>query len=117
VRKIEKQMIAAILAKKDFKSGNTRVETHPRTDGALITSVYLFDNLIAQNGADGTWGFKLCGWDTTTTRSRINAVMRTVCPGNPGVHRVKKVLTLTQFDKSRTDINIVDWFWPEQSPK
>ncbi len=112
MRKIEQQMIAAIKTGRAFSLGNTRVTVNKREDSATITSVYLHDNLIAQNGADGTWGFKLCGWDTPTTRSRVNAIMRAVCEGNPGVHRVKKTLTFTQFGESRTDINVSDWFWP-----
>lgn len=53
---------------------NTRVTTRTREDGKLITSVYLYGNLIAQLSQGENWGFKMCGWNTPTTRSRINAL-------------------------------------------
>lgn len=69
-RKIEDQMIAAIRAGKDFKSGNT--EVRQETFG---TFVYLHNNLIAQHTTAG-WLWTLAGWNTPTTRSRINALAR-----------------------------------------
>lgn len=71
-RKIEDQMIAAIRAGKDWQSGNTRVS---QSVGAC--QVFLHDNLIAECGhaTNGT-RWTLAGWNTTTTRSRINALAR-----------------------------------------
>lgn len=71
-RKIEDQMIAAIRAGKPFKSGNTSVAQE--VDG---TYVFLHGNLIAAIGSAklGT-AWTLAGWNTPTTRSRINALAR-----------------------------------------
>ena len=77
-RKIEDAMIAAIRAGENFKQGNTEVVQ-------ISDHVYYFDhaevrlhgNVIARvmnNGADGKW--TLAGWNTATTRSRINALVR-----------------------------------------
>ena len=49
MRQIEKQMVAAIKARKNFKSGNTEV-TMTRNEylGTCTAIVYLHDNLIAK---------------------------------------------------------------------
>lgn len=115
MRKIEKQMIEAIRAGREFKSGNTRVDVRTRGDGETVTSVYLHDNLIAQHSLTG-WGFKLCGWDTPTTRSRINTIMREVFPNwHVGVHRVRKVLTFSHGAQSWA-IDSCEWIRPEMTP-
>ena len=66
MRQIEEQMVAAIKARKNFKSGNTEV-TMTRNEylGTCTAMVYLHDNLIAK--------ITLAGWNTNTTRSRLNA--------------------------------------------
>jgi hypothetical protein len=72
MRKVEKQLIAAIEARKPFKRGNTYY------DGA--SRVYLHGNLIASDefdtGEPCPWMFNLAGWNTVTTRSRLNALAR-----------------------------------------
>lgn len=67
-RKIEQQMIAAIRAGKNWQSGNTSVAQE--ADG---TYVFLHGNLIVRN-ANGNVQWTLAGWNTPTTRSRINAL-------------------------------------------
>ena len=81
MRKIEVRMVAAALTGDRMKYGNTEVVTRTREDGQRVTSVYLHDNLIAQNGVTG-WGFSLRGWNTPTTRSRVNALLKGL--GVPG---------------------------------
>lgn len=78
MRQIEKQMVAAIKARKNFKSGNTEV-TMTRNEhlGTCTAMVYLFDNLIAKilfgpENVDAQ--FTLAGWNKNTTRSRLNAL-------------------------------------------
>ena len=78
MRKIETDMCAAIRAGKPFTSGNTRTATN----GPLM-DVFLHGHLIARR-MNGTWRFNLCGWNTPTTRSRINAIARTF--GRAGVN-------------------------------
>lgn len=113
MRKIEQWMIQAIQAHRDqigkvfFNSlesteGNTRVTTSYSNDGQYMTTVYLHGNMIAQL-SDGEWGFKLAGWNTPTTKSRINAVANHW--GRAGVHQKNKVLY--SGDKQ---INVHDWF-------
>ena len=71
-RKIEDQMIAAIRAGKTFKSGNT--EVIPSANGA--TEVKLHGNTIIRYVPTVGWEWSLAGWNTPTTRSRINAAVR-----------------------------------------
>ena len=75
MRKIEAGMIAAVLTGGSMKGGNTEVVTRTREDGQRVTSVYLFDSLIAKKDAAG-WQFNLRGWNTPTTRSRVNALLQ-----------------------------------------
>ena len=78
MRKIEKKMVAAIKARKNFKSGNTEV-TMTRNEylGTCTAMVYLHDNLIAKIsfGPENVVAqFTMAGWNTNTTRSRLNAL-------------------------------------------
>lgn len=73
-RKIENQMVAAIRAGKTFKSGNTEV-LQP-ANGA--TEVRLHGNPILRYVPTVGWEWSLAGWNTPTTRSRINAAVRSL---------------------------------------
>lgn len=71
MRKIEQAMIAAIRDYRPWRDGNTAY------DGA--GTVTLHGNAIAKfedspEGKRGSILFNLCGWNTPTTRSRINAL-------------------------------------------
>ena len=73
MRKIEKEMVAAIQRRESRAMGNTKV-----TAMGNAVRVYLHGNLIAhlqkdQAGWIGTVTF--AGWPTRTTASRINAIM------------------------------------------
>ena len=78
MRQIEKQMVAAIKARKNFKSGNTEVMmTRNEYLGTCTAMVYLHANLIAKIsfGQDNVVAqFTMAGWNTNTTRSRLNAL-------------------------------------------
>jgi hypothetical protein len=69
MRKIESQMNAAISESKDWKNANTEVIN---SDG--VSSVYLHGNLIAEVDDNG---IKLYdgGWQSNTTKSRLNAIL------------------------------------------
>ena len=69
MRKIEQQMNNAIAAQKDWKNANTEV-----VSCSNVSDVYLHGNLIARIGE--TW-IELYdgGWQTATTKSRLNAVL------------------------------------------
>ena len=71
MKKIEQAMVDAIKAGREFKSGNTEVIIC----GGSLFSVRLHGNAIARNHGRG-WEFSLAGWNTVTTRSRINALAR-----------------------------------------
>jgi hypothetical protein len=74
MRKIEQEMIAAIRAGVSRAVGaNTRVD-HPGNK-PCYAEVRLHGHLIATNES-GAWRFNLCGWNTPTTRSRLNALAR-----------------------------------------
>lgn len=76
MRKIERQMNAAITASKDWKSANTEVVTCSH-----VSDVFLHGNLIARIGE--TW-IELFdgGWQSNTTKSRLNAILSEHgCPG------------------------------------
>lgn len=70
MRVIDKQMVEAIKARKDFKRGNTQVVM---ADNHI--AVFLFGNRIA-NVYDGFMTLTLAGWLTPTTRDRLNALAR-----------------------------------------
>ncbi len=69
MRKIETQMNNAISEGTDWRTANTRVET---VEG--VSSVYLHNNLIAEVTDDS---IKLYdgGWQSNTTKSRLNAIL------------------------------------------
>jgi len=75
MRLIERQMNAAILNKKDWQKDNTMV-THSH-DGvnAPVSHVFLFGNKIAEVGDNFIRLFD-GGWQTTTTKSRLNAILQ-----------------------------------------
>lgn len=65
MRNIEQKVCAAFVCKERAAQGNTM------TDGEHL---YLHGNLIAWHVGDRIMG-TLAGWNTPTTRSRLNAVM------------------------------------------
>ncbi len=70
MRKIETQMNSAIRARRDWHSGNTRVEI---TDDSRAI-VYLHGNKIAEIDNNGVQIFD-GGWQSNTTKSRLNAII------------------------------------------
>ena len=74
MRKIESQMVAAINSNKNWKSGNTEV----RTDDANISRVFLHGNHIA-TVTDDDMMIMDGGWQSTTTKSRLNALCDAFC--------------------------------------
>ena len=73
MRKIERQMLNAIAARRNWGSANTDVYCEANGD----IEVRLHNNIIARyNSEAGKWSINLCGWNTTTTRSRLSAIVR-----------------------------------------
>jgi hypothetical protein len=72
MRKIERQMNAAITNKIDWASANTRVEYE---QGNCVSRVYLHGNKIAEVGDNFVRLFD-GGFQSTTTKSRLNAILQ-----------------------------------------
>ena len=79
MRKVEQQMNEAILYRKDFFKGNTSVENYITETGAREAIVKLHGNHIATVGDT----LQICdaGWQTVTTKSRLNALLNEFAEG------------------------------------
>ena len=87
VRKIEQQMVNAVLSGKTFSKDNTVVRIERTDEGAYHSAfVYLHGNEIAHyywSGEEEQWVIRLSDamWQTTTTKSRLNALLSGVGQG------------------------------------
>ncbi len=75
MRKIESQMIAAVNNNSNWQSANTSV--HFNEENA-VSIVRLHGNKIAEIGDDFVQIFD-GGWQTTTTKSRLNVIINEFC--------------------------------------
>ena len=75
MRKIESQMIAAINSSKNWQSANTSVHFNEESN---ISIVRLHGNKIAEVTDDSMTIFD-GGWQTVTTKSRLNALINEFC--------------------------------------
>ena len=80
MRLIEQQMIDAIKQRKDWKKDNTRIETINYNDTYVCSNVYLHDNLIGVVGTNQVEVYD-GGWQSNTTKSRLNAIIKGLCAG------------------------------------
>lgn len=90
MRQIERQMLSAIHNRKDWKCDNTQVQVTYFAHGARMIdriSVFLHGNHIAQIEPNSV-AVNACGWKTTTTKSRLNAILREFC--NAGIYQKNK---------------------------
>lgn len=71
MRKITKQAIAAFDSNTNFKRGNTEVRFVPM-DGEC--HYLLHGHKIAYKNLAGDLYVNLCGWNTPTTRERLNGL-------------------------------------------
>ena len=114
MRKIEQWMLNTIQSQRLADSnklkyegltntqGNTMVCTRIRSDYVAVTTVYLHGNMIAQYSGDA-WGFKMAGWATPTTKSRINALAQAF--GRDGVYTNKG-----KHYSGDKEVNAYGWF-------
>lgn len=71
MRNIEEKMVNAIKSGKNFALDNTQVVVNGN-----ICEVYLHGNKIfTYNRATGSWTADTCGYETNTTKSRLNACL------------------------------------------
>ena len=76
MRKIEQQMNRAIANRTDWSLSNTRVEFNDSTN---CSSVFLHGHNIATvDHATNAVKLSSCGWQTVTTKSRLNAILSEV---------------------------------------
>lgn len=69
MRKVDVLMATAFCEHRTLKMNNSRVEI---VDGK--PHMYLHDNCIAKEDENGDLLINHCGWETNTTRSRLNAL-------------------------------------------
>jgi hypothetical protein len=88
MRKIEQQMISAIKSRRDWRNDNTEVLYSP---SRKVSCVYLHKNLIATISKDEVEIYD-GGWQSNTTKSRLNAIINGLCDGyNQGVYQKQRV--------------------------
>ena len=87
MRKIESQMNAAIAEGRDWQSGNTSVHFNEEEQVAIVR---LHGNKIAEIG-EGFIQLWSQGYETTTTKSRMNAILEE--NGLPGERVFAKAYT------------------------
>ena len=83
MRKIEREMIQAIIDQRDYKKANTEV-----SQGLNRSDVYLHDHHIASYYHDsGELLIANAGWKTNTTKSRLNVLIQFVHGGLSGLYQ------------------------------
>lgn len=100
MRKIEKDMIGAISGGFDWKSSNTTV-----TFDGDDWEVRLHGNLIARCER-GNLEVSVAGWNTHTTRSRVNAILRHVGTRSKLAHLKQKNFELVAVYRDGTEEQI-----------
>jgi len=90
MRKVTQQIKQAFERRESKTIGNTT------TDG---NTVWLHGNAIVKRDPDGLVRWSLAGWNTPTTRERVNGI------ANAGVHQVNFEPVL-----NGQEINSSDWF-------
>ena len=108
MRKIEKQMCAAIKADLNWSSGNTQVVTN-----AGLSTVYLHGNKIAMVDGDSLTIFD-GGWQTPTTKSRLNALCDEFCISGEGVFQKDFLWYVRKFvgQAGQSKVYNVEDFYP-----
>ena len=92
MRKIEALMVQAVKDGRDWHLANTRVDV---TDHGII--VRLHGHKIAQlDTEDNVLWITDAGWQTTTTKSRLNALLRGITPGRACIYQKDWVWHLTR---------------------
>ena len=93
MRKIESQMCQAVQSNKNWSSGNTTVTIDEETN---TSSVYLHGNLIA-TVTDNDMTIYDGGWQSNTTKSRLNALCDAFCVTGEGVFQKDFVWYVRKF--------------------
>lgn len=92
MRKIEANMVNAINNGRTWHSSNTSVDV---TDHGI--TVRLHGHKIAQIDHEaGICWVTDAGWQTTTTKSRLNAILRCCVSGRASIHQKASIWHLTR---------------------
>ena len=92
MRKIEALMVQAVKDGRDWHLDNTSVDV---TDDGIV--VRLHGHAIAQlNTEAGILWITDAGWQTATTKSRLNALLRGITPGHACVYQKGYIWYLTR---------------------
>ena len=84
MRKIERQMIQCIIDEKSMSKANTRVEYEKN----YRFNFYLHGHKIAVYYPNGmNLHLNNCGYETNTTKSRLNALIKHVLGGTSGIYQ------------------------------
>ena len=76
MRKIEEQMNYAIRHRKNWAGSNTTVRCFKENGVTTEVNVLLHGNCIAWfDTASNDFNISSCGWETFTTKSRLNALL------------------------------------------
>ena len=88
MRKIEREMIQAIIDRSHFSKANTKVAVHVPmgVDSRAEMRVYLHDNHIATYANEGLY-INHQGSKSRTTKSRLNALIQFVLGGLSGIYQ------------------------------
>ena len=86
MRKIEEQMNMAIRSRKNWAGSNTTVRCFKENGITTEVNVLLHGNCIAWfDTASNDFNISSCGWETVTTKSRLNALCEYFCVDGEGV--------------------------------
>jgi|688.fasta_scaffold1283599_1 hypothetical protein len=70
-RQVSKTMATALMSRKNKKSGSSEV-VHDKVLGS--TTMYLHHHAIAHLDSDNVLTIRSAGWETNTTKDRLNAL-------------------------------------------
>lgn len=105
MRKIERLMNEAITNGLNWKSGNTQVITAANN----VSSVYLHGNLIARIGENFVQLFD-GGWQSNTTKSRLNAICDVHAVTGEGVYQKKYQWFVRLYDNNSKEFVTEEFF-------
>ena len=81
MRKIEEQMNMAIRSRKNWSGSNTTVTCFKENVVTTEVNVMLHGNCIAWfDTASNDFNISSAGWETVTTKSRLNAILEEFAP-------------------------------------
>jgi len=106
MRKIEKQMNQAIADSINWQSGNTSVQFDEQDN---VSRVYLHGNHIATVSDDCVQLFD-GGWQSVTTKSRLNAICDANAIAGEGVYQKDHVWYVRQYNNSTQSFEVVPFY-------